>query len=179
MPNNEIGFSSGNKCVRASLGQTRVTASTRARKATIWFCVMAIRTKLSRIFLLRLKEIRGLSVKMAYASGLFLMIWSLRIVMSLTFDWRGWNVKAKGILSSAILAKDSFRVSRLEILKNFESQQKCSTKSFSSPKIWSQNLCHRCKGGDGLKIGSIKSMDCLVWLGSGWRRKTKDIFVSR
>ena len=74
MPNNEIGFSSGNKCVRASLGQTRVTASTRARKATIWFCVMAIRTKLSRIFLLRLKEIRGLSVKMAYASGLFLMI---------------------------------------------------------------------------------------------------------
>ena len=38
------------------------------------FCLRALRTKLSRMFLLRLKEIRGLSVKMADVSGSFLRI---------------------------------------------------------------------------------------------------------
>ena len=38
------------------------------------FCLRALRTKLSRMFLLRLKEVRGLSVKMADVSGSFLRI---------------------------------------------------------------------------------------------------------
>ena len=35
VPNNEIGFISGNRCVRVE-EQTRVTTSTRARKSTRW-----------------------------------------------------------------------------------------------------------------------------------------------
>ena len=38
------------------------------------FFLMALRTKLSRMFLLRRKEIRGLSVKMSDVSGSFLRI---------------------------------------------------------------------------------------------------------
>ena len=62
MPNNEIGFRSGNGCGGVE-ERTRVTTSTRARKCAGRFCG-ALRTKLSRMFLLRLKEIRGLPVKM-------------------------------------------------------------------------------------------------------------------
>ena len=57
--------------------QTRVTTSTRARKVPTGagrFCLRALRTKLSRLFLLRLKEIRRLSVKMADVSRSFLRI---------------------------------------------------------------------------------------------------------
>ena len=40
------------------------------------FCLSALSTKLSRMFLLHLKELRGLSVKMADVSGSFLRIWN-------------------------------------------------------------------------------------------------------
>ena len=73
VPNNEIGFRSGNRCGRVE-ERTRVTTSTRARKGAGRFCLRALRTKLSRMFLLRLKEIRELSVKMADVSGSFLRI---------------------------------------------------------------------------------------------------------
>ena len=48
------------------------------------FCLRALRTKLSRMFLLRLKEIRGLSVKMVDVAGSFLRIRKLRLMTSLT-----------------------------------------------------------------------------------------------
>ena len=76
VPNNEIGFRSGNGCGRVE-ERIRVTTSTRARKGTRWcgrFCLRALCTKLSRMFLLRLKEIKRLSVKMADVSGSFLRI---------------------------------------------------------------------------------------------------------
>ena len=74
VPNNEIAFRSGNRCARVE-ERTRVTTSTRARKGgAVRFCLRALCTKVSRMFLLRLKEIRGLSVKMADVSGSFLRI---------------------------------------------------------------------------------------------------------
>ena len=71
------------------------------------------------MFLLRLKEIRGLSVKMADVSGSFLSFWKLRLMTFLTLLLKGWNVKTKGILSSNILAKGGFRLSWRELLKPF------------------------------------------------------------
>ena len=71
------GFKSENGCGRVE-ERTRVTTNTRARKGTCKFCLRALRTKLSRMFLLRLKEIRGLSVKMADVSGSYLRILKLR-----------------------------------------------------------------------------------------------------
>ena len=71
MPNNEIGFRSGDRCGRVE-ERTRVTMRTRARKGTRrcrQIFLRPLRTKLSRMFLLRVKEIRKLSVKMADASG--------------------------------------------------------------------------------------------------------------
>ena len=59
MPNNEIGFRSGNGCE-----QEKVPAGAGR------FCLEALRIKLSRMFLLHLKEIRRLSVKMADVSAL-------------------------------------------------------------------------------------------------------------
>ena len=44
-------------------------------------------------------------------------------------------------------------------------------KRFSFPKIWSRNLCHRCKGGEGAKIGSKGG---IAWCDLGGWRKTKD-----
>ena len=76
MPNNEIGFRSGNRCGRVE-ERIRVTTSREQEKIPNGagrFCLRALCTKLSRIFLLRLKEIRGLSVKMANVSGSFLRI---------------------------------------------------------------------------------------------------------
>ena len=53
------------------------------------FCLRALCTKLSRIFLLRRKEMRGLSVKMADVSGSFLSILKLRLTISLTLKLKG------------------------------------------------------------------------------------------
>ena len=62
VPKNEIGFRSGNGCGRVE-ERTRVTTSTRARKGTGAgrFCLRVLRTKLSRMFLLHLKEMRVIS----------------------------------------------------------------------------------------------------------------------
>ena len=81
MPNNEIGFRSGNRCGRV---EERAREQEKVLAGADRFCLRALRTKLFRMFLLRLKEIRGLSVKMADVSGSFLRIRKLRLMTSLT-----------------------------------------------------------------------------------------------
>ena len=103
------------------------------------FCLRALRTKLSRMFLLHLKVMRVIG-----ENG-----WRLRVIfknlkITTTNDVPNFVVKGmkcqnyKGILSSEILAKGGFRVSQRELLKAFWIAE-------------SHNLCHRC-------------MDCLVWI---------------
>ena len=60
VPNNEIGFRSGNRCARVE-ERTRVTRAREQEKVPAGagrFCLRALFTKLSRMFLLRLKEMR-------------------------------------------------------------------------------------------------------------------------
>ena len=99
------------------------------------FCLSALRTKSSRMFLLRLKQIRGLSVKMVIFKNLKITANDVTITLQLKI----LNVRTKGILSSEILAKGGFRVSGLNTetflnrgiyLRNGSDRRRANTRNF-------------------------------------------------
>ena len=69
--------------------QQRAREQEKVHAGTCLFRLRALLTQLSRMFLLRLKEIRGLSVKMAHVSASILRIRKLRLMASPTLLLKG------------------------------------------------------------------------------------------
>ena len=73
------------RCKGAKIGSvTTIREQEKVPAVAGIFCLRVLRSKWSRMFLLGLKEIRGLWVKIPDVSGSFLRIWKLRIITSLT-----------------------------------------------------------------------------------------------